>query len=93
MEGIQGDALKVSVTAPALEGSANEACLRFLATQLGLKRSRLSLRSGHRSRKKLIAIEDCTAHQIRGRLNALLGLSVEDQSFRSATDRTTKSGR
>ncbi|MDH7499693.1 MAG: DUF167 domain-containing protein [candidate division NC10 bacterium] len=93
MEGIHGDSLKVSLTAAPSEGAANEACLRFLATQLGLPRSRLSLRSGHRSRQKLVAIPEYTPQQIQERLNSLLGLPGKDHSFRSATDRSTRSGR
>jgi uncharacterized protein (TIGR00251 family) len=72
IEGLQGDALKISLTTPPLEGKANQACLRFLAGQLGLRPSQLSLSSGHRSHHKLIVIQDCPPQHILDRLHALL---------------------
>ena len=71
--GVQGDCLKISVNAPPVEGKANEACLRFLAGQLGLRRSQLSVQGGHRSPHKLIAISACPAQALQERLISLLG--------------------
>ena len=98
IDGLQGDALKIWVNAPPLEGKANEACLRFLADQLGAHRSQLSLRGSQISRHKLIAISGCPAEVIQDRLNHLLGLATQDlpgkaQSWMSETEGTTKSGR
>jgi len=93
IEGLQGDALKISVSAPPIEGKANEACLRFLADQFGLSRSQLSLRGGLRSRHKLIAIDGCAIHQILGRLHSLLDRRRQSYSLISDTEETTKSGR
>jgi uncharacterized protein (TIGR00251 family) len=51
-----GDALKVKIKAPALEGRANEALLDFLATQLGVPRRDLTLVRGDKSRRKVVQI-------------------------------------
>jgi uncharacterized protein (TIGR00251 family) len=75
IEGLRGDCLKISINAPPAEGRANEACLRFLAHQLGLKRTQLSLRGGQRSPIKLIAICDCPAPQIQERLSPFLQMN------------------
>jgi uncharacterized protein YggU (UPF0235/DUF167 family) len=68
IEGPLGDYLKISVTAPAVEGKANEALLRFLADQMGLKRSQLSVHAGHRSVRKRIALDACSPQQVLDRL-------------------------
>lgn len=64
--------LRVSVTAPPLEGRANEAVLRFIAEILGVRRSRVSLVSGETSREKVIAIDGLTQAEAVARLNAAL---------------------
>jgi uncharacterized protein len=76
IEGPQGDCLKVSVTAPPVEGKANEALLRFLSSRMGLRRSQLSIRGGHRAVRKLIAIEACSPRQVLDRLK----IPLEDAS-------------
>lgn len=48
---------KLQVTAPALEGKANQACIEFFARGLGISRSRVTLVSGEKSRHKVIALE------------------------------------
>jgi len=68
IEGPLGDYLKISVSAPAIEGKANEALLRFLADRMALRRSQLSIRAGHRSVRKRIAIDACSPQQVLDRL-------------------------
>ncbi|MDC7676525.1 DUF167 family protein [Asticcacaulis machinosus] len=50
--------LKVRVKAPPIEGRANAALLAFLAKELGLPKSRLTLMSGDTSRYKLVSVDD-----------------------------------
>ena len=45
MVGRHGDALKIKVTAPPLEGRANEEIIEFLAEALGIKKGRLTFHS------------------------------------------------
>jgi hypothetical protein len=61
-------ALKVAVTAPPIEGRANEALIRFLAELLKVARSSVTIAAGASSRNKVIRIEGLTAEQVRSRL-------------------------
>ncbi len=51
-----GDALKVSLTAPPVEGRANEACIEFLAKLLKVPRSSVTIASGQSSHRKVIRL-------------------------------------
>jgi uncharacterized protein (TIGR00251 family) len=66
--GEYGDAIKITVRAPAVEGKANAALIRFLAEQLKLSRHAIVLERGHRSRDKLIRIDGLTAEDVRTRM-------------------------
>ena len=57
MAGEEGGRLKVRLQAPPLEGKANAALQKFLAASLGLKKNRIRLVSGQRSRDKLLMLE------------------------------------
>ncbi len=71
--GIQGDCLKIKITAPPVEGKANEECIRFLAAALGIKKARISIVRGLAARKKTIAIEDMTKKDAEAVLRCLSG--------------------
>jgi uncharacterized protein (TIGR00251 family) len=66
--GEHGGAIKIKLRAPAVEGKANAALIRFLAKQLKLSRHSIVLESGHRSRDKLIRIDGLTAEDVRTRM-------------------------
>jgi len=66
--GEHGDAVKIKVAAPAIDGKANEALLEFIAEKLGLHRRNLTLIAGEKSRDKLIEIAGLDATEARGRL-------------------------
>jgi uncharacterized protein (TIGR00251 family) len=63
-----GDALKLSLTAPPVEGKANAACIEFFANLLKVPRSSVTIAAGQTSRNKLIAVAGLTAQQLRDRL-------------------------
>jgi hypothetical protein len=63
-----GDALKLSLTAPPVEGAANEACIEFFAKLLKLPRSSVTIASGQSSRNKVIRIAGVTGQYVRDRL-------------------------
>jgi uncharacterized protein len=65
-----GEALKVALTAPPIEGRANQACIRFLAEFLKVPRSSITIASGQSSRNKIVRIAGLTAGEFRARLNA-----------------------
>jgi len=52
--GLHGGALKLRLTAPPVEGTANKMCLQFLAKTLNIPKSALQIESGHGSRTKTI---------------------------------------
>jgi len=63
-----GDALKVSLTAPPLEGRANEACIEFLANLLKVPRSSVTIASGLTGRNKVIRVATLSAEEVKARL-------------------------
>lgn len=63
-----GDALKLALTAPPLEGKANQACIEFFAEALNLPRSSLRIASGQTSRNKVIGVTGISAAELLKRL-------------------------
>ncbi|HSI09810.1 MAG TPA: DUF167 domain-containing protein [Rariglobus sp.] len=64
-----GDALKVRVHAPALEGRANDELCEFLADTLGLPRRAVTVAQGDKSRQKVLQITGLTLAEVRARLS------------------------
>lgn len=54
--GLHGEAIKVRLAAPPVEGQANEALLRFLADAFAVPLRQVSLRSGAGARQKWVAV-------------------------------------
>ncbi|NNL66385.1 MAG: YggU family protein [Myxococcales bacterium] len=52
--GLHGDALRVAVRAPPVEGEANRACVAALAEALGVARREVRIVSGERGRRKTV---------------------------------------
>ena len=63
-----GDALKVSLTAPPIDGKANDACIEFFARLLQVPRSSVTIASGQSSRGKLIRVSGLSAEEVRRRI-------------------------
>jgi uncharacterized protein (TIGR00251 family) len=63
-----GDALKLSLTTPPVEGRANEACIEFFAKLLKVPRSSVTIASGQTSRNKVIRVAGVTGQYVRDRL-------------------------
>lgn len=68
--GWRQDVLRVAVTAPPVEGEANDALRRLLARALGLAPSAVSVVRGERGRDKMIRVRGLTAEALRSRLAA-----------------------
>ena len=66
--GLQGNALKLLLTAPPVEGAANAACLGLLTALLGVSRARLSIVRGVKARRKLICVADMSVDMLRAHL-------------------------
>lgn len=58
LAGPHGERLKVRITAPPVDGKANEHLIRFLAKTFGVAKSSITLLSGECGRDKRIAIAD-----------------------------------
>ena len=63
--GLHGDALKIRLAAPAIEGRANAALLEFVARRLGVPRSAVTLKSGQTSRRKVLLVLAAPADAVR----------------------------
>jgi uncharacterized protein (TIGR00251 family) len=63
-----GDALKLALTAPPVDGKASQACIDFFAKLLKVPRSSVTIASGQSSRNKVIRVAGITAQQVRDRL-------------------------
>ena len=68
--GTMGNAVKIKLRAPPVEGRANEALVEFLSEQLDLPRRAISLERGETSRQKLLRIEGLDLATVRARLGA-----------------------
>jgi len=63
-----GDALKLALTAPPIDGRANDACVEFFANLLKVSRSSVTIASGASSRNKIIRVAGLSADQVRKQL-------------------------
>jgi uncharacterized protein (TIGR00251 family) len=68
--GTHGDALKVRLNAPPVDGKANDRLLKFLAEKLGVPSAALTLLRGQSSREKQVLVSGLAAAEIRARLLA-----------------------
>ena len=69
-----GEALKLALTAPPVEGKANEACIRFIAEFLKVPRSSVTIAAGESSRQKVIRVAGVSAAEVQKRLRDTVGL-------------------
>jgi len=60
-----GDAIKVALTAPPVDGKANEACIEFFANLLKVPRGSVSIASGARTRNKVVRVAGLSAEEVR----------------------------
>jgi uncharacterized protein (TIGR00251 family) len=66
IEGEREGALVVRLTAPPVEGEANDALVRLLAARLHVAKAAVKIVSGERSRLKRIAVRGVTVEQVKG---------------------------
>jgi uncharacterized protein (TIGR00251 family) len=66
LAGLHGDALKIRLAAPPVDGKANEALVKFVAETLGLPKSAVSLKSGQTSRRKVLEVTGADQTVIAG---------------------------
>ena len=68
LAGRLGDAVKIKIHAPPVEGRANDALCDFLAERLGIPRRSISMISGTTSRQKRVRIENLSLDEVHSRL-------------------------
>jgi len=68
ISGELGDALKLSLTAPPIDGKANRACVEFLAKFLKVPRSSITIASGQTDRNKVIRVAGLSVEEVRKRI-------------------------
>ena len=70
IDGTHGDALRVRVQAPPVEGAANDAVIAVIAAALGVPLRAVRIAAGHTSRQKLVDVDGITASAAAARLFA-----------------------
>ena len=69
MSGIHGDALRIRLSAPPVDGAANAALIKFLSQLFAVPRRAVMILAGESSRLKIIEIEGITeraVHDVAG---------------------------
>lgn len=54
--GRHGDAVKIKLKAPPVDGAANAELVRFVAERVGVPRGAVTITAGHRGRRKTLAV-------------------------------------
>ena len=72
IDGLHGDALKLKVTAPPVEGRANKAVKKLLAVLFGISPSQVEIMAGERSKEKLLRISGISREEIEKALGITL---------------------
>jgi uncharacterized protein (TIGR00251 family) len=66
--GLHGDALKVRLSVPPIEGKANQALTKFLAKELHVSPSAVEILAGHTSRQKRVRVSGVPGDAVRALL-------------------------
>lgn len=72
--GVYGDEVKIKLTAPPVDGAANQCCCKFIAESLNVAASQIQLLSGNTSRRKRILIKGLSLQQIHARISQKIDL-------------------
>ena len=67
---MESGGLKIRLTAPPVDGAANEALVKFLATTLSIPKSHVEIVSGHTSREKVVRISGISNAEVKRLLNS-----------------------
>jgi len=66
--GIDGDAIKIKLTAPPVEGAANAALIACVAAWLAVRRSAVTIASGDKARRKRVRVQGVSVAEVEARL-------------------------
>ena len=70
IDGTHGDALRVRVHAPPVEGAANDDVVAVIAEALGVPARAVHIAAGHTARQKLVDVDGIDASAAQARLLA-----------------------
>ena len=70
--GVYNNALKISITAPPVEGKANKKCIAYLAKYFDIAKSKIEIISGQTSKNKLIKIYDISQKDFLDKLEKIV---------------------
>ena len=65
MLGVENGALVVRVAAPPVDGKANQVLIEFLGERLGVRKSNIEVRSGEKSRTKILTVVGVTPEELQ----------------------------
>lgn len=71
LTGLYNDAVKLALTAPPVDGKANAAVIKFLASFLNVKKKDLEIKHGLQSRNKSVLIRGLNAESVRSKIEAV----------------------
>jgi uncharacterized protein (TIGR00251 family) len=66
--GIEGDAIKIRLNAPPVEGKANDALIAFLAAALAVPRARIEIVTGQTSRRKILRVRGMAPQEVERKI-------------------------
>jgi len=66
---MEGGGIKIRLTAPPVDGAANEALVKFLSDRLDIPKSQIEIVSGHTSKNKIVRIEGISQEESERVLN------------------------
>jgi hypothetical protein len=69
--GVYNDSLKITITAPPVEGKANKKCIAYLAKYFDMAKSKIEIISGKNSKNKLIKIYDISQKEFLDKLEEI----------------------
>ncbi len=72
--GVHGDEVKVKLTAPPVDGAANQCCCKFIAESLHVAASQIQLLSGETSRHKRVLIKGLPLQQLHALISQKMDL-------------------
>jgi len=70
--GVQGNALKIRLTSPPVDGAANKLCREFLADLLDVPKSAVEIISGETSRHKRVRIASDDPEKLRRFMSSVI---------------------
>ncbi len=69
--GVHNDAIKITITAPPIEGKANKKCIAYLAKYFDVAKSKIEIISGQTSKNKLIKIYDISQKEFLDKIEKI----------------------